>query len=440
MNEALEAIQKELAGLTQLVKEKIDKGLSEEAKALSAKIEGLQKEFSTRKTQFELGAGSAPTLAKKELETRMDELYIAKTLCVNKDTGKLDEAKFAKITALPEYAEAIKAFGDVDASTTTTADSFIPTGFSTTAQEEIFLALQVAGLFGRINMPASDYKVPFVPGRLIAKATLEGGSPAKSKPGDERLTFTAKKIMSIVELTDELEADAMIPVLNLFRQQLINGFALAQDAMALNGDKGTVIYGAALDASDCRSLVNGVRADAMTKGIKIDASTGKCSVANIRKMRAAMGKYGVSPSELALIVSIADYMNLLNETNIQTLYQYGANAILLKGELGRIDGIPIIVSELIPDRSNGTDSADAPGGVLATGICDIGIVANNDFSTFSLVNRSGFMWGDRKEFSLEVWRNPLNQTNNLIGSQRLDFEKFTVASGTPSALAYNYAN
>lgn len=441
LKEQVELLQKDIAQLTQVMTEKAQKDLSADVKELSDKLADVQKELQEKKIQFAAKSGSTVELSKKELETRMDELFIAKHLCVDKETGKLDQKAWEKVKAVPEYADAIKAFaGEVDANTTSTADSFIPVGFSSTAMEEIFLSLQVAGLFGRINMPNASYKIPFAPGRLVAKATLETGSPAKEKPQDALITFDAKKIMSIVELSDELEQDAMIPVLNLFRKQLIGGFALAQDTMALNGDKGTVIYDAALAAADCRSLVNGVRATAMAGGIKVDANTGKCSVANIRKMRTAMGKYGVSPSDLAVVVSIADYMNLLTETGIQSIYQYGANAILLKGELGRIDGIPIVVSELVPDRSNAADTADAPGGVLATGICDIGTIADNDFSTFALVNKNGFMFGDRKEFSLELWRNPLNQTTNLIGSQRLDFQKVTGASSTPAAIAYNYAN
>lgn len=443
IKEQVDSLQKDIAQLTQIMTENAGKGLAAEVKELGDKLAEVQKELKEKKIQFAAGAGSASTLGKKELETRMDELFIAKHLCVNKETGSFEADKFQKIADMPLYSEAIKAFGDVNAvgtqtltgvTSVNTQGAWVPAGFSSQLMEEIFLALEIGGLFGRIQMPSATYNIPFNPGRIIAQASFEGNAVSKSVVTDAKIQFNAQKIMSIVELTDELEQDAVFPVLNLLRNQLIGGFALAQDTMALNGDRGTAIYSAALAASDCRSLVNGVRAAAMTKGTKLDASTGGCNAANIRKLRALMGKWGKSPSDLAIVCSIADYNNLLTESAYQTLYSYGPNAVILSGELGRIDNIPIIVSELIPTAGT-TDSAQAPGGLNVSGVYD---ATTKTKGTFALVNKNGFMWGDRKEFSLELFRNPFNGTTNLVGSQRLDFEKVQSAASTPVAVGYNY--
>ena len=435
--EQIEIMQKDVAQLTQALTEKAAANRDAEVKELSDKLADVQKELAERKKEFAIG--SQIKVDRKELDTRMDELFIAKALCTQKD-GSFDRASFAKIKELPMYADAIKAFGDVsavDTATATTGAEFIPQAFSSSLQEEIWLSLQVANLFGRLPMPASTYTLPFAPGRLVAHAGSEGGTTTKQKPNTSKIVFTAKKIMSIVEMTDEFEQDSIVPALNFLRTQLIDGFALAQETMALNGDTSTNIYASALAGEDARKLVKGIRSDAMNASganCKVDFA-GTFSEDNIRAVRAAMGKYGKNPKDLALIVSMADYNKMLKFTNYQTLYSYGAGAVVLNGELGRMDGIPIIVSELIPQAGRSTDAADALGGLNATGKFD-GTTYTK--TTCALVNKQAYMWGDRTEFALELWRNPLNQTTNLIGAQRLDFEKVLAAADATCGVGYNY--
>ena len=439
LKEQVDCLQKDIAQLTVLMQEKAQKDQLNDFAALAEKVAGVQKELQEKKIQFADASTPASKLSEKELATRMDELFIAKHLCTNVETKAFDQVAYNKIASQSVYAEAIKAFGDVsavDTATSTTGAEFIPKAFSTQLQEEIFLALEVASLFGRIPMPASDYTLPFSPGRIIVRAGGEGLTVTKDKPKTGKLSFTAKKIMSIVEMTDEFEQDSLVPALNFLRGTLIGGFALGQETMCMNGDTGTNIYSVALTGEDCRKLVKGFRADAMGTGAKLDAATGGISIDNLRAMRALMGKYGKTPSDLAHIVSMADYFKMLKlDGGYQSLYAYGANAIILKGELGRFDNIPIIVSELLPIPGAATDASDALGGLNASGLWDD---TTKTKGTAAIVNKNAYMWGDRKEFSLELWRNPLNGTTNLIGSQRLDFEKVLAAADKTSAVMYNY--
>lgn len=435
--EQIDMLQKDVAQLTQSLTEKAASNRDTEVKELSDKLADVQKELAERKKEFAIG--SQINVDKKELDSRLDELFIAKALCTQKD-GSFDRSAFAKIKEMPIYSDAIKAFGDVsavDTATSGTGAEFIPQAFSSSLQEEIWLSLQVANLYGRLPMPAPTYTLPFAPGRLVAHAGSEGGTTTKQKPQTSKIIFTAKKIMSIVEMTDEFEQDSIVPALNFLRGQLIDGFALAQETMALNGDTSTSIYGTAITGEDARKLVKGIRADAMdaTKGnCKVDFA-GTFSEDNIRAIRAAMGKYGKNPKDLALVVSMADYNKMLKFTNYQTLYAYGQGAVILNGELGRLDGIPIIVSELIPAAGRSTDAADALGGLNASGKFD-GTTYTK--TTCVLTNKNAYMWGDRAEFSLELWRNPLYQTTNLIGAQRLDFEKVLGATDPTTGVGYNY--
>jgi hypothetical protein len=70
----------------------------------------------------------------------------------------------------------------------------------------------------------------------------------------------------------------------------------------------------------------------------------------LRGNRKKMGKYGVDPNELAHILSINEYIDLLSDTAVFTLEKYGPNATILTGELAKVDNVPVIVSEAVRVR------------------------------------------------------------------------------------------
>ena len=213
---ALEKSISELTGTLQSKMEKFDE-TSSEVRELKAKVAEVAKELSERKHQFDVQKALTANHSKEkkvELETRLDEIVLFKALCHDVETKQFNKTAFEKLTKIPVYAEALKAFGDVSAMQTGDAGTgaeFIPTGFSSTLYEEIWLKLEVAQLFGRIPMPTPTYKLPFAPGRMIAKAAAEGGTVAKVKGVTDQLTFTAKKIMSITEFTDEMDGGCRRP-------------------------------------------------------------------------------------------------------------------------------------------------------------------------------------------------------------------------------------
>lgn len=441
--EILEQLTGQVAALTQKMADSANAGQSAEVKELSDKLAALQAQVAEKRHQF--GVTNGPNMKQADIDTKMDELFIASIVLRGKD-GQLNKDAYGAITARPEYRDAIKATGfTVDAQTSTGAGigaEFIPTAFSATLREEIWLKLEIANLFSRIPMPAPTFVLPFAPGRTIAHGITEGNASTKIKAQTAKITFNAQKIMSTIEFTDEFEQDSIVAVLPFIRKQLIDGFALAQETMALNGDKGTFLYSSAITGEDCRKLVGGIRADAMNAAAAnaaVSFATGGFTADNVRSLRAAMGKYGKTPSDLALIVSMKDYNAMLatswNGGAFQNLYSYGQGATLLTGEMGRFDNIPILVSELIPKAGLGVDAPDALGGLNAAGKFD-GTTFTK--TTCVLVNKNAYMWGDRNSFMLETFRNPFNQTMNLVGSQRLDLEKVLSAVDPTTAVGINY--
>lgn len=437
----IESLKAQVAELTQVMADKAKAGRSAEVAELSEKFAALQAEVNTRKTQFADGSATAKSgVLSKDAEKKMDELYIASALLTKKD-GRVDQAAFDFVAKSGEYRDVIKEAGLTQSTDSSqyTGDGyggdFIPTGFSSTLLEEIWLKLEVANLFKRFNMTNATYTFPFAPDRLVARKGTEAAAVTKDRFSTDQIIFTAKKIMANVDFTDEISDESIIPMLPLIRTKLIESFAIGQEQIVLNGDttSGATNVNGDLDATaeDIRLTVNGLRKYGKASH-SYSLASGGFSADNLRLLRTKMGKYGKNPSDLCYIMTIADYNKVLGFANYQTLYQYGQNAVILNGELGRIDGIPIIVTELLPS-SDGT----ATTGVNASGIVDA-VAANNVKNICGLVNKNAYMWGDRKAFGLETFRNPYNQMTSLIGSQRLDFQKVLSAGDPTAVFGINY--
>lgn len=432
LKQEIESLKQEITGIAKGAAEKS----AAETKELADKVTSLQKELSERKHTYDVGTlTSFKSVDRKEADTKMDELFIASALCTKAD-GSFDKAKYLSISTKPEYAEARKASGftfnpatpdgqvtGADGSAAGYGDDFIPVGYSSTLIQEIFLKLQVAGIFNRINMPNPTFTFPFTPGRVSARFGHEGTAVTKDVIASGALQFTAKKLMSNIDFTDELEQDGVLAaILPLVRTKLIDGYALAQEKIAINGD---VTAGAGhiqgnIAADDAARAVAGLR---KLSNANISLATPGFTLAGLRALRAGMGKYGIAPSDLVYVMCIEDYFKCVAFPEFQYLYQYGPGATILTGELGRIDGIPIIVSEILPRNLNATGVYDGTTTTKGAVMC---------------VNKSGFAWGDRKQFDLKLYNNIYTQVTSLVGSQRLDFQKIMLSNETPVAVGINY--
>lgn len=440
MKEEMEKLKAEVVELTRIMAEKAKAGQAPEVKELSEKLAALQAEVADRKVRYPEGGAAPSGKTSKETEKKLDELFIASALLTRKD-GRLDSAAYASVLENADYRDAVKDSGlTVSASSAqSTVDGqggdFIPPGFSSTLLEEIWLKLEIANLFNRFNMTASTFTFPFAPDRLVARKGGEAVAPTKDKFATDQIIFTAKKIIANVDFTDEIDQDSIISILPLVRTKLIEGFAIGQEEICLNGDTttgATNINGdiSGANSEDIRLTVKGLRKLA-NAGDLVSFASGNFSADNLRSLRAKMGKYGKNPSDLVYIMSMKDYNAALGFSGYQALYQY-AGAVTTTGELGRIDNIPIIVTELLPNTGDG-----ATAGVNASGVKDA-TGGNNTKNICGLVNKNAYMWGDRKSFMLETFRNPYTQTTSLIGSQRLDFQKVLAGADPTAVFGINY--
>ena len=143
------------------------------------------------------------------------------------------------------------------------------------------------------------------------------------------------------------------------------------------------------------------------------------------EIRGKLGKYGVRPSELAYITDIRTYLKSLTISNFRTLDKLGPNATLLTGQLGAVEGIPVLVSEQVK-------VADTDGKVTDAG-------NGTNTGRLLLVNRSQWRVGFRRELSIETDRDIQKRQNVMVVSMRLAFAERsgTRSSATHTALQYN---
>jgi len=163
-------------------------------------------------------------------------------------------------------------------------------------------------------------------------------------------------------------------------------------------------------ATDARKAWDGLRKMAQDSN-QVSLST--LSLANLRSMRSKMGKYGVDPSKLVYIVSASGFIKLLGIDEVVTLEKYGPNATVLTGELGRIDGIPIVVSEKMRDDLNASGVNDA---------------TSNSKGLVLLAYIPAFVLGNRRKVTVKSWVDVENDQQALVATWRGAFESWLTES------------
>jgi len=284
-------------------------------------------------------------------------------------------------------------------------NDFIETAYTTEVIRGLFLDLKVAGLFTRINIPRNPFKIPTASKDRKAWLKLEGTTMThRLSPTSGAVTFDVKTLMTAAALTDELEEDSIVPVLPMLKQDINDALQYSIEDAIMNGALSAVGWDSDLiTADDSRLAWNGLRKFAIANSYTMDLST--FTTTNLLALRTIMGKYGVDPTKLAIIVSPLGYSKLIGLTEVLTVEKYGPKATILTGEQGRFLGTPIILSEAARDN------------LAATGI----YTGSGAYTTLTMVYRPAFSLGVLRELKLEPYRDP-TVGNVLYVSTRQDFK------------------
>jgi len=320
----------------------------------------------------------------------------------------------------------------MDSTTAGEGDEFVPNLLSGDLIERVNLQLKVVALFPAVNMPSQPFDIPgFAVARQRTGSHAEQtGDTGQTKfkvitPASRKISLDAKKLAVRAITSKELEEDSLIAMLPFMREELIDFLAADLEDAIVNGDTaGTHMDADVVAADDPRKIYDGLRKRTQA-GQKTDLSNAAPTVANsLRVNRKKMAKYGVDPAEIAHVMSISSYMQLLGDLNVLTLDKYGAQASILRGELGSVDGSPLVVSEYVRQDLN------------ASGVQD-GVTTNR--SLILTVNRRGFLTGQRRALTVEVLRELYSESDQdaIVASMRRAFTaRFPTTEGVV-ALTFN---
>jgi HK97 family phage major capsid protein len=339
-----------------------------------------------------------------------------------------------------------KAVGDALSTTNIGFGSqLMPMELSSDLQMRMYLesALAAEMLSMEIEMPTQPFEFPlvttrssFYTGTEAVTWSNQASNPQNSTPGTGRVQLDAKKLIGMSEYSYEADEDSIVAILPMIQNQLSTAAADAYEGSLINGDTTATHqdYDYNLISGHHAKLFKGFRKYALAGGLGVDFSTTApagtgINATHIIALRKKMQRWGLRPSELAIVVGPQGYNDLVGLDETLSFYKVGSQAQtrILTGEAPSIFGIRIIVS------SQMREDLDSTGVNSATS-------ANNIKGSILMFHRPSWMVGTRRGFTVEVDQSKRRQTNSVIASFRRAFTpKETPAASMPlCVLGYNY--
>lgn len=284
-------------------------------------------------------------------------------------------------------------------------------------------------LFQAIEMPSNPFELPiegtdptvyFVPETSNeAQLTLGSGNAIpESKIGSGKVQLNAKKLALRVGFSSELVEDAVVPVLAIYREQAMRAITDSIDHVLLNGDTAASSNinsnGSAPEANSRSKAFNGLRKLALVSNDagRVDANGGP-TLALLRSVRFKLAaRHAARPADLAWIVDGGSYAKLLGLSEFLTMEKAGPLATARSGQIGIMDGAPVIVSAEMP-------LSDGAGGKV-----NGSTASSNTKGTALCVARSGWFVGYRRRIAVSLDYLPYYDSYQLTATVRLAFVSF----------------
>lgn len=215
------------------------------------------------------------------------------------------------------------------------------TVFTTNLIKDVEARLVIAPLFREITMTAANLTIPVEPGRAYASWVNASTYGTDATTGPEitgaltEITLKTYKLAGKSYLTDETSEDAIIAMLPLIRERLVTSHVATIERDFLRGNGTTVpVKGLTqIAVEDSKVIVTAAKSDGSVK------VTGDL----LHKARRRLGLKGLDISNLAILVSLDAYYDLLEDPAFQDMDKVGDAAIKRTGQVGRMYGLPVMV-------------------------------------------------------------------------------------------------
>ena len=435
-NQDIEIIKREVAGIRDFYQARMDSELpplQEEVSRIASQLGRVQEQWrdGERRAILAKFGGDDRLRVTHGKYKGMDALSLAYVRSVL--NAQLREPSGLNPRMLEDWQNNLKAA--MDSTTAGSGDELVATAEASALWTDVNLETLIAPLFSRVDMPTNPFEIPLQLGGVNWYPGAENTAITGSAPATARQTLTAHELVAEVPWSLTLDEDAVIAMAEEVRSSLVRNAVEVIDDVLLNGDTTATnninADGATISAASSGKAQWLVGFDGLLHLPLVDNTkqannhNAAVNVDMFNVVRGKLGKYGVRPSELAFIMDVNTYIKSLAVSNFRTLDKMGPNATLLRGQLGAVEGIPVIVSEQMA-------TADADGKVTDGGN------ANNK-GRLLITNRTQWRLGFRRELLIETTRDIQKRQNIMVVSMRLAFMERTGdrSKATHTALQYN---
>ena len=432
---SLELVKRELGGIREFYESRMNAEippLREEVERMGAQLAKLQDvrrqgEKQSLLQQF-VGDRSRVMFGKYAGMDHLD-LACARSLL----SAQLREPSGASPRMLEDWQSNLKAA--MDSTTAGQGDELVDTQEARALWDDVNLETAVAPLFNAVQMPSNPFQIPLQLGDVNWYPGTENTAVTGSAPATARQTMTAHELLAEVPWSYDLDEDAVIAMMDELRRSLLRNAHEVIDDVILNGDttpqNNINADGANITANTAGSGHFLIGFDGLLHLPLVDnddmANNHNAAVSAdmFNEIRGKLGKYGVRPSDLAYITDVNTFIKSLTVDSFRTLDKFGPNATILTGQLGAVEGIPVIVSEQMR-------LADADGKVTSGGNA-------NTKGRLLIVNRSQSRVGFKRELTIETVRDAQKRQNIMVVSFRIALQERSGsrASAAHTALQYN---
>ena len=431
----LELIKRELSGIREFYDARINTEippLKEEMDRISGqlnKAQQLWRDGEKRALLSRFGGSDRPRVDFGKY-AGLDHLDIACARSLL--TAQLREPSGVNPRMLEDWQSNLKAA--MDSTTSGSGDELLDTQEARALWDDVNLETSVAPLFNTVQMPSNPFQIPLQLGDVNWYPGTESVSTKRTGLATARQTFTAYELAAEVPWSYDLDEDSVIAMMEELRRSLMRNAREVIDDVILNGDT-TVTNNINADGATIANTDAGkgqwlLGFDGLLHLPLVDntsqATDHNAAVSDdmFNEVRSKLGKYGVRPSETVYVTDVNTFIRALSVSNFRTLDKFGPQATLLTGQLGAVEGIPVIVSEQMA-------LADTDGKVTDAG-------NGTNTGRLLIVNRSQWRVGFKRELTIETVRDAQKRQNIMVVSFRIGLQERTGSRSTATHTALHY--
>ena len=255
---------------------------------------------------------------------------------------------------------------------------FIPAPVLPMLEREVIVRADVMGLFQEVPVSSNSQTLPIVSAGLrpYLKGTVTSDNPAQFEPSSlttaER-TIAPKGLAVRVVVDDDASEDAIFDMLPMLRDEAVRALSYGIDDCIINGDTASSpadtyaswdtrgLWGSASGGSiDHRKAWIGLRARANDVSNTTNRSTFSYAtfLTDIGSLAAPRGLGGTEGELIALMSPEAYFANVAGLEQVATVEKYGPGASVMTGEIGRLGGARIVLSDFVTADLNASGNYD----------------------------------------------------------------------------------